>query len=61
MAKRRQLSNNRVLMELIEQGMEARKQKESAFFNLAQRFRAARDPEEVKELGEQLGRFVFGE
>jgi predicted NAD-dependent protein-ADP-ribosyltransferase YbiA (DUF1768 family) len=48
-------------VELIEQGLEARKQKESAFFDLAERFRAARDPEQVKALGEQLGRFVFGE
>ena len=61
MAKRRRLSDNRVLVELIEQGMEARKQKERAFFDLAQRFRAASDPEEVKALGEQLGRFIFGE
>ena len=60
MAKRRRLSDNRVLVELIEQGMEARKQKENAFFDLAQRFRSASDPEEVKALGEQLGRFVFG-
>jgi predicted DNA-binding ribbon-helix-helix protein len=61
MAKRRRLSDNRVLVELIEQGMEARKQKESAFFDLARRFRAASDPEAVKALGEELGRFVFGE
>jgi predicted transcriptional regulator len=61
LAKRRRLSDNRVLVELIEQGMEARKQKESAFFELAERFRAARDPEQVKALGEELGRFVFGE
>jgi predicted NAD-dependent protein-ADP-ribosyltransferase YbiA (DUF1768 family) len=60
MAKRRQLSDNRVLVELIEQGMEARKQRESAFFDLAERFHAASDPEEVKALGEQLGRFIFG-
>jgi len=60
MAKRRRLSDNRVLVELIEQGMEARKQKENAFFDLAQRFRTASDPEEVKALGEQLGRFIFG-
>ena len=60
MAKRRRLSDNRVLLELIEQGMEARKQKENAFFDLAERFRTASDPEEVKALGEQLGRFIFG-
>jgi hypothetical protein len=28
---------------------------------LAERFRAADDPEQVKQLGNQLGRFVFGE
>jgi len=61
MAKRRRLSDNRVLVELIEQGMEARKQREKAFFDLAERFRAATDPEQVKSLGEQLGRFIFGE
>jgi predicted DNA-binding ribbon-helix-helix protein len=60
-AKRRRLSDNRVLVELIEQGMEARKQKEAVFFDLARRFRAASDPEQVKALGEELGRFVFGE
>jgi len=60
-AKRRRLSDNRVLVELIEQGIEASKQREQAFFNLAERFRAANDPSEVKSLGDELGRFVFGE
>ena len=61
MAKQRRLSDNRVLVELIEQGIEARQQKEKAFFELAERFRAATDPEQVKQLGDELGRFVFGE
>ena len=61
MAKRRRLSDNRVLVELVEQGLEARKQKEKAFFDLAERFRAASDPKQVKALGEDLGRFVFGD
>ncbi len=61
MAKRRRLSDNRVLLELIEEGIEARKQKEQAFFDLAERFRSAKDPEEVKRLGEQMGQFIFGE
>ena len=47
--------------EHIEQEIEKRPQKEQAFFELAKRFRAASDPEEVKRLGDQLGRFVFGE
>lgn len=60
-AKRRALSDNRVLVELIEQGIQAAQQKEKAFFQLAERFRAASDPEQVKQLGNALGRFVFGE
>jgi hypothetical protein len=55
------LSDNRVLVELIELGIEASKQKEKAFFELADRFRASGHPDEVKRLGEELGRFVFGE
>lgn len=61
MAKRRRLSDNRVLVELIEEGIEARREKEKAFFQLAEKFRSADDPEQVKRLGDQLGRFVFGE
>ena len=61
MAKQRRLSDNRVLVELIEQGIEAGKQRENAFFELAERFRAAKDPEQVKRLGDELGRMVFGE
>ena len=61
LAKQRALSDNRVLVDLIEQGIEAQQQKEKAFFQLAERFRAANDPEQIKQLGDQLGRFVFGE
>ena len=60
MAKTRRLSANRMLVELIEDGMEAQKQKQQQFFNLAERFRGATDPEEAKRLGDQLGRMVFG-
>src|SRR5437588_9719871 len=42
-ARRRRLSDNRVLLELIEEGMEARRQKEKAFFDLAERFRQSKD------------------
>lgn len=60
-AKQRRLSDNRVLVELIEQGLETRQRKEREFFDLAERFRSADDPEQVKRLGDELGRFVFGE
>ena len=60
-AKTSRLSGNRVLVELVELGLEARKQKEREFFDLAERFRASSDPEEVQRLGDKLGQFVFGE
>jgi len=60
-AKKRALSDNRVLVELIEQGIEVSQQREKEFFKLAERFREANNPEQVKKLGDELGRFVFGE
>jgi hypothetical protein len=60
-ARKRRLSGNRVLVELVEMGLEARQQKEAAFFELAKRFRDSADPEETKRLGQELGRMVFGE
>jgi len=50
-----------MMVELIENGIEAEKRKQREFFDLAERFRAASDPEEVKRLGDQLGRMVFGD
>lgn len=50
-----------MLVELVEQGLEAQKEKEKAFFALADRFRSASDPSEVKQLGDEMGRFIFGE
>ena len=60
MARTRHLSANRMLVELIESAIAAEKQKRQEFFDLAKRFRSATDPEEVKRLGDQMGRMVFG-
>ncbi|PYX67545.1 MAG: hypothetical protein DMG78_27485 [Acidobacteria bacterium] len=60
-ARKKRLSDNRVLVELLEQGLEAQKEKEKAFFEVAERFRAASDPDEIKQLGDKMGRFIFGE
>ena len=59
-AKNRRLSASRVLAELIENGIEAEKRKQQEFFDLAERFRSADDPKEVKRVGDELGRMVFG-
>jgi hypothetical protein len=39
---------------------EAEKRKQQEFFDLAERFRSATDPDEVKRLGDQIGRMVLG-
>ena len=61
LAKTRRLSSNRMLVELIENGIEAEKRKHAEFFELAERFRNATDPEDARRLGDALGRMVFGD
>ena len=60
LAKQRRLSANRIIVELVEGGIEAQKRKQKEFFALAERYRAATDPEDVARLGDDLGRMVFG-
>ena len=45
MAKSGKLSKNRMLLELIENGIEAEKRKQQEFFALAERFRNEQNPE----------------
>ena len=59
MAKARKLSANRVLVELIQNGIEAEARKQSEFEDLVTRFKSATDPKEVKRLGNELGRAIF--
>ncbi|HLH02624.1 MAG TPA: hypothetical protein VKX25_07630 [Bryobacteraceae bacterium] len=59
LARKRRVSGNRIMVQLIEDGIEAEKRKEKAFFELAERFRNEQDPEEAKRLGDELGRMVF--
>ncbi len=60
MAKTRKLSKNRILVELIENGIDAEERKQRQFLDLAKRFRNERDPDEASRLGDELGRMVFG-
>jgi hypothetical protein len=60
MARSRKLSKNRMLLELIENGIDAEKRKQQQFFDLAERFRNEQDPEAANRLGDELGRMVFG-
>jgi len=61
LAKQRRLSANRIIVELVEEGIEAQKRKQREFFALAERYRAATDPKDVARLGDDLGRMVFGD
>lgn len=45
----------------IEKELQTQRAKEKAFFPLAERFRAAANPKEVKQLGAEMGCFIFGE
>jgi hypothetical protein len=60
LAETRRVSSNRMLVELIENGIAAEMRKQQQFFDLAERFRNTTDPEEAKRLGDELGRMVFG-
>lgn len=59
MAKSRRLSANRVIVELVEEGIETRKRRQQEFLELAERFRAATDPKEAERLGNEMGRMIF--
>jgi hypothetical protein len=48
-------------VQLLEDGIEAQKQRQTEFFKLAKRFREATDPKDVQSLGNELGRMVFGD
>jgi hypothetical protein len=60
-AKARRTSASRVLVDLIETGLEAGEEEKRRFFDLAGRFKEASDPAESERLREELARMIFGE
>jgi hypothetical protein len=60
-AKARRTSANRILVDLIETGLEAGETEKRRFFDLARRFKESSDPEESERLREDLARMIFGE
>ena len=61
LAKNRHTSKNRVLVELIESGIESKEAEKNRFFQLADRLSASSDPVERKRIKEELARMTFGE
>ena len=60
-AKNQQTSTNRVLVELIETGIESKEAEKNKFCDLADRLTASSDPAERKRIKEALARMTFGE
>jgi predicted DNA-binding protein len=61
LAKSSRTSANRILVELIESGLEVREQERKRFLDLADRLTRTRDSEEQRHLKEELARMTFGE
>lgn len=61
LAKTSNTSANRIIVEFIESGIEAREQGRKRFFELADRLTHSRDAEDQKHLKEELARMTFGE
>ena len=61
LAKRQRTSANRVIVELIETGLEAREEEKKRFFELADRLARSSDANEQKRLKGELARLTYGE
>jgi hypothetical protein len=61
LAKRRRTSANRVMVDLIESGLDAKECEKVSFFELADRLTHTSDRAEQKRLKHELARMTFGE
>jgi hypothetical protein len=61
LAKTRKTSANRVLVDLIEAGLESKQAEKDRFFALANKLTESTDPQERKRLKEELAHMTFGD
>ena len=61
LAKSRKTSTNRVLVDLIEIGLQSKDAEKDRFFSLVNRLTQSRDSAERQRLKEELARMTFGE
>jgi len=61
LAKTKRTSANRVVVDLIEAGLEAQEREKRRFFDLADRLASSADVKEQQRLKEELARLTFGE
>jgi hypothetical protein len=60
-AKTRKTSANRVLVDLIEAGLQSKESEKEKFFALANQLSESKDPAERQRLKKELARMTFGE
>jgi len=60
-AKTRKTSANRILVDLIEAGIQAKEGEKQRFFALANRLTESDDPTERQRIKEELARMTFGD
>ena len=60
-AQARRTSASRVLVDLIETGLEAREAEKRRFLDVARRFKESPDPTESERLREELAGMIFGD
>jgi predicted DNA-binding protein len=60
MAKHRRTSASRVLVELIEAGLESKEQEKKRFFELADSLDTCADPSERQQIKATLAKLIFG-
>jgi hypothetical protein len=61
LAKNERTSTNRMLVELIESGLESKEAEKRRFFDLADRLTASTDDRERKRIKKELAKLTFGE
>jgi hypothetical protein len=59
-ARTRKTSANRVLVDLVEAGLQAKESERERFLSLARRFKESTDPRESENLREELADMIFG-
>ncbi len=60
-ARARRTSASRVLVDLIETGLESKEAEKQRFFDLARRFKESSDPRQSERLREELASMIFGD
>ncbi|HVR74163.1 MAG TPA: hypothetical protein VMT52_07525 [Planctomycetota bacterium] len=61
LAKAKRLSASKVLLTLVERGLEAQDREKETFLALADKLTRSRDAEEQKRLKAELARLIFGD